>query len=170
MLRITTYFGAMLFAALVFGSALSGCMGPRELPAEVVQEIQPGATAIIIERSDPNEQIGNEALAFELFDDAMTYFAANGFQIDGSNEETLTFTTEPTQIEDGLALRIDGAVEIANGGSRLIVAAQHAPTIGTPPGQWEDAAWTTPEAKRAFEAAFTLTQEIPHTDAGTAVE
>lgn len=159
----------VLVLGLISIVALNGCRGPHELSDAAKEEIDPGATTIIIERGDP-ELVGSEAIALELFDDAITYFAANGFLIEGSNEETLTFTTEPTRVDDGLALRINGVVERTPGGSRLVVSAQHASTVGTPVGQWKEAAWTTPEAKRAFDAAFALTQEIPHTDSGVSVE
>lgn len=167
----TTYLGGLCSFLLSVAVLVSGCKGPNELTAQAKEQIDDGANRIVLVRDDPGAAIEPGSAAFDLYNDALSHYADNGFLIDASDDDELIFSTEPKQVEPNIALRFDGHVQAADGGgSRLVVTVEYAPDDLSPQDEWDVAAWTSGNAKLAFGEAFVVTQGLPHSDIGTATE
>jgi hypothetical protein len=153
-----------LFLALVFAA----CAPRYQIPAGFDEDISDGANRIVIERQVPG--IEPNAAAMSLFYDAQRHLEEHGFDIQVADEETMTIVTEPTQLEDDLALQVTASVRIEPGGSLLIASSDWAPSTVSPETQWQEAEWTDGMSREAFGKTLALFEGLPNRNIGTTTE
>lgn len=151
------YVASLLAVLMVF---LTGCASSSILPDDVPE----GANRIIMEREEMTEGLDADAPALAFFVDARQHLRENGFTLAEDDEEELLLTTEPMQVDDDLALRIQVHARPAPGGSEVYISSNWAPTTTAAPNAWQAAHWTDGMPREAFGETYTIMYNLAHSD------
>lgn len=160
-------------ALLLYTGAMTGCArrAPvEEAPAHITRDIPDGANRLVLERL-ADEAAETDDVPKALYVDARQHLEQEGFAFAKTDDEDLILVTEPKQINEDLALRIDLNVQLLPGGGQLIAASEWAAT--TSATEWRRARWTTAQDSKdkvAFGAMIDALHGIEFDDLGTAAE
>lgn len=156
-------FLTMTFVVLVATAVLAGCSS-QKLDPMVADEIPAEANRVILD-TDPNLPRTTEITKEELFRNAISTLADRGYEMEAVDFDTYVLTTKPKLIRKDLAVQFDLNVveKEATGTPTLVASAQWAPTPLATESLWQEANWTSGDAKAAFTEAVAALHDVQDT-------
>lgn len=160
LIQLTRGRGILIAIIAILVPILAGCHSTAAVPDDAPD----GADRLIFERKELTEGLDADAPALAHYVDARQYLEEIGFTLAEEDEETLLLVTDPKQVEDDLALRIEAHVKPAPGGSTMLVSADYATDVNAATGAWQEAAWTGGLSKDAFRKTFERMNDFASSD------